>query len=68
MEGGTTFHFVDAGIDAALEQAFSAAGTTTSDSAAERRPCSSTCGPVSSTTCTLSRSPPQRSLRASARC
>jgi dihydrofolate reductase len=26
MEGGTTFHFVDAGIDAALAQAFDAAG------------------------------------------
>jgi dihydrofolate reductase len=26
MEGGTTFHFVDAGIEAALEQAFDAAG------------------------------------------
>jgi dihydrofolate reductase len=26
MQGGTTFHFVDAGIEAALEQAFDAAG------------------------------------------
>jgi dihydrofolate reductase len=26
MQGGTTFHFVDAGIEAALEQAFAAAG------------------------------------------
>src|SRR5438105_6166429 len=26
MEGGTTFHFVDAGIETALEQAFEAAG------------------------------------------
>ena len=42
MEGGTTFHFVTDGIEAALERAFDVAKERTSGLAAGRRPSSST--------------------------
>ena len=46
MEGGTTFHFVTDGIEAALERAREAAARArTSASAAASRPSASTCAP-----------------------
>ena len=49
MDGGTTFHFVTDGIEAALDRAYTAA---------DRPPCSSICGRVWWTRCTWSLHPP----------
>lgn len=51
MEGGTVFHFVTDGIEAALERAREAAGRRTSRSPAAPAPSTSTSPPASSTSC-----------------
>ena len=52
MQGGTTFHFVTDGIDAALERAFDAADGNDVRIGGGAPPSSSTCAPAWSTRCT----------------
>ena len=56
MAGGTTFHFVDGGIEAALAHAFAAAEGKDVRSAAARPRSGSICGPAWWTSCTSSSS------------